>query len=73
MLVLTRKVQESVIVGEVGGPHNRLKVTVLAVHGKRVKLGFELNSAITIQRWELWKGNGQVRVPDPPRPEDPSC
>ena len=38
-----------------------------------MKLGFELNGAVTIQRWELWKGKGEVRVPDPMRPEDPSA
>jgi carbon storage regulator CsrA len=55
MLVLTRKNQESVVVGGVGGMGSRLKVTVLEINGGRVKLGFEANSNVSIHRWEVWE------------------
>ena len=55
MLVLTRKIQESVIVGEDHGPQRMLKVTVLAIRGDRVKLGFEVDTAIKIRRSEVWQ------------------
>lgn len=55
MLVLTRKVQESVIVGDDHGPHRILKVTVLSIQGQRVKLGFEMDGQVPIHRWELWE------------------
>lgn len=55
MLVLTRKIQESVIVGEDDSPHRVLKVTVLAIRGDRVKLGFEVDSNVPIRRWEVWQ------------------
>ena len=55
MLVLTRKIQEAVVVGEDHGPHRVLKVTVLAIRGGRVKLGFEVDSDVPIQRWEVWQ------------------
>jgi len=55
MLVLTRKVQESVTVGEDHGSHRVLKVTVLAIHGQRVKLGFEVDGDVEVRRWEVWQ------------------
>jgi len=55
MLVLTRKVQESVVVGEDHGPHRVRKVTVLAIHGNRVKLGLEVDGEIEVRRWEVWQ------------------
>jgi len=55
MLVLTRKIQESVVVGEDHGPNRVLKVTVLGIQGNRVKLGFEVDTDVPIQRWEVWQ------------------
>lgn len=53
MLVLTRKVQESLIVGAGLGPQRAIKLTVLQIRGNRVKLGFTAGDAISIQRGEL--------------------
>jgi len=55
MLVLTRKCQESVVVGETHGFEKLLKVTVLDVRNGRVKLGFEANQELPIHRAELWE------------------
>lgn len=55
MLVLTRKVEESVMVGEEHSPQRLLKVTVLAIQSQRVKLGFEVDTDVPIQRWEVWQ------------------
>jgi carbon storage regulator CsrA len=56
MLVLSRKSCQSVVVGD---PANRLKqslkVTVLEIHGNKVKLGFEAASDVPVNRWEVWK------------------
>jgi len=41
MLVLSRKHCESVVVGDPDGVERLLKVTVLEIHGGRVRLGFE--------------------------------
>ncbi len=41
MLVLSRKQMESVVVGSSSGFERMLKVTVLEIHGGRVRLGFE--------------------------------
>ena len=47
MLVLTRKLMESVVVGE------NIRVTVLAVKGNQVRLGIEAPAEVGIRRQEL--------------------
>jgi carbon storage regulator CsrA len=55
MLVLTRKSQESVIVGGAAGFEPMLKVTVLEIVGGRVRLGFEVDKDVPVHRWEIWE------------------
>ena len=43
MLVLSRKNQESVVVGGSDGFHRLFKVKVLEIRGANVKLGFEVD------------------------------
>lgn len=62
MLVLSRKRQESVVVGGADGFHRLLRVTVLGIQGTNVKLGFDVDPSIPIHRSEVWErinGNGQ--------------
>ena len=73
MLVLSRKSQQSVMVGGADGFHNLLKVTVLGVQGTNVKLGFEVDAEVPVHRFEVWErinGNGQAenltKRPAPP-------
>jgi len=74
MLVLTRKNQESVVMGGGGGLDRLLKVTVLEIVGSRVKLGFEVDQDIPVHRHEIWermRANGEdgsgARGPDSPQ------
>ena len=55
MLVLSRKNRESVVVGGADGLHRLLKVTVLAIKGANVKLGFEVDADVPVHRWEVWE------------------
>jgi carbon storage regulator len=55
MLILTRKSQESVVVGDSGGLDQMLKVTVLDIRGRFVRLGFEAGRDVPIHRWEVWE------------------
>jgi len=55
MLVLSRKKQESVIVGGRDGFERVLKVTVLEVVGGKVKLGFEVAADVPVHREEVWE------------------
>jgi carbon storage regulator len=49
MLVLARKPGEKVVIG------NEIVVTVLSVHGDRVKLGFEGPAEVPIHRQEIYE------------------
>lgn len=55
MLVLTRKNRESVVVGGAGDLVSLLKITVLEIKGSKVRLGFEVDGSVTIQRLEIWE------------------
>ena len=66
MLVLTRKLQESVVVGESDDIERLLKVTVLQVRGGKVRLGFEGPAGIAVHRSEVWariRGGGRPNRP----------
>jgi carbon storage regulator CsrA len=55
MLVLSRKRQESVMVGGSDGFERLLKVTVLEIRNGMVKLGFEGDSDVPVHRLEVWE------------------
>ena len=55
MLVLSRKNQESVVVGDRGSLERLVKVTVLEIAGDKVKLGFEADADIPVYRLEIWE------------------
>jgi carbon storage regulator len=55
MLILSRKSQESVVVGGDSGVDRMLKVTVLEIKGGRVRLGFDVPSDIPVHRMEVWE------------------
>ena len=70
MLVLSRKSQESVVVGGSIGFEHLLKVTVLEIKNGVVRLGFEADAAVPIHRWEVWERilncDTQERPPEGP-------
>jgi carbon storage regulator len=55
MLVLTRRSNESIVIGKSNGVERLLKLTVLGVSGGTVKLGIEAAEDIPIHRWEVWQ------------------
>jgi carbon storage regulator CsrA len=55
MLVLTRKPQESVVVGSADRFERLLKVTVLEIKNGKVRLGFEADAAVPVHRLEVWE------------------
>lgn len=48
MLVLTRKVGESIVIA------NNIKVTVVEIRGDRVRLGIEAPRDVGVHREEVW-------------------
>ena len=55
MLVLTRKVEQSIAVGGATGFEHPLKITVLEIRNGSVRLGFEADASLPIHRWEVWE------------------
>jgi carbon storage regulator len=55
MLVLTRRMRESVVIGGADRPERLLKVTVLEIRGAKVRLGFEVDGAVPVHRGEVWQ------------------
>jgi len=49
LLVLTRKVGESIAIGE------EIKIVILEVRGKQVKLGIEAPSHVPVHRMEVYQ------------------
>jgi carbon storage regulator CsrA len=66
MLVLTRKSCESVVIGGALNVQPMLKVTVLEIRGGKVKLGFEADPSIPIQRSEVRERIRAAELPDVP-------
>jgi carbon storage regulator CsrA len=63
MLVLSRKKQESVVVGGPELSQRILRVTVLEICGEKVKLGFDADPDVPVHRLEVWErifGNRQA-------------
>jgi carbon storage regulator CsrA len=66
MLVLSRKIRESVVVGGDDSLQRLLKVTVLEIGNGKVKLGFEVDAAVPVHRLEIWErmlANGELSHP----------
>jgi carbon storage regulator len=55
MLVLSRKTQESVVVGGSDRFERMLKVTVLEIKSGKVRLGFEADAEVPVHRAEVWE------------------
>ena len=55
MFFMSRKSQESVVVGGPGTLEPLLKVTVVEIKNDRVRLGFEADGGIPVHRWEVWE------------------
>lgn len=50
MLILTRRISESIIIGE-----NSVKITVLGVKGNQVRLGIDAPKDISVHREEIYE------------------
>lgn len=55
MLVLSRKLRESVMVGTSDTGQPQCKITVLEIKGGRVRLGFDVTREVPVHRFELWE------------------
>ena len=62
MLVLTRKVNESIVIGD------NVTVTVVEIHGNRVRLGIQAPTEVPVHRSEVYAAvnTGGANPPPPP-------
>ena len=51
MLILTRKVGESVVIND------NIYCTILSINGKQIRLGFDAPDSVVIHREEIFKKN----------------
>jgi len=54
MLVLSRKPLESIVIGGAGSMGHEFTVTVLEIRAGKVKLGFDADPSVSVQRSEVW-------------------
>lgn len=66
MLVLSRKCDESVVLGGSSGSAHLARITVLEISGGSVRLGFEADKEIPVYREEVWERIRNSRLRDPP-------
>ena len=66
MLILTRKLNESVIID------GRIAVKILRIDKDQVKLGIVAPTEVGVHRWEIFEAiqAGQQRRPRPPEPKE---
>ena len=64
MLVLSRKSRESIVIGGAGGMLREFTVTVLEIRGGKVKLGFNADPSISVQRSEVLARLRTGELPD---------
>jgi carbon storage regulator CsrA len=64
MLVLSRKPRESIVIGGAGSMGREFTVTVLEIRGGKVKLGFDADPSVSVQRSEVWARVRTGEMPD---------
>ena len=57
MLVLSRKVNEQIVIG------NNVRMTVVSIRGNQVRIGFEAPPSISIYRDDLYREHGLASLP----------
>ena len=55
MLVLSRKSQQSVVIGAAADMNELLRVIVVEIRGGTVKLGFVADNDVAVHRHEVWE------------------
>ena len=62
MLVLTQRVGEAVVIRFPAGPARELRVNIVRVTGGKVRVGYQADPAVKIDREVIRKAKDAVRV-----------
>lgn len=55
MLVLSRKSDQSIVVGGFDAFERTIKITILGVKNGRVEIGIEADADVPVNRFEVWE------------------
>ena len=55
MLVLSRKSDQSIVVGGFNAFERTIKITILGVKNGRVEIGIEADADVPVNRFEVWE------------------
>ena len=55
MLVLSRKSDQSIVVGGFDAFERTIKITILGVKNGRVEIGIEADANVPVNRFEVWE------------------
>ena len=56
MLIVTRRIQDSIVFEDNRDLYGGLRVKVLAIQGNRVKLGFSIDGKVVGEHWQVRRG-----------------
>jgi carbon storage regulator len=54
MLIFTRKLDQSFVIGGDENPERQVKITVVQIKNGCVRLGFDVSTNVSIHRQEVW-------------------
>ena len=61
MLVLTRHLDQSIMIGDPKKPEECIEVVVVEVRGDQVRLGVQAPRAVSVDRLEIWEQKQEER------------
>ena len=68
MLVLTRRLDQSIVIGDPKKPDGCIEVVVVEVRGDQVRLGVKAPRSVSVDRKEIREAKQQECPVDPPLP-----
>ena len=70
MLVLTRRLDQSIMIGDPKTPEECIEVQVVEVRGDQVRVGVQAPRAVAVDRTEVWEAKQREHAAANPTPAD---
>ena len=68
MLVLTRRLDQSIMIGDPKTPEECIEVQVVEVRGDQVRIGVQAPRSVSVDRKEIWEDKQRERSGRSTRP-----